>query len=139
MSVHIICPRLGRVPDAGTVSFANHFCSNSVNVVWLAWSQGESGLALGTAWREAGRDDGSEVQRRGYWHWQPQESSRASCAVQPGIKQDLQRSWWVLDAGDGVSRAARTAPDFGFMDSRRVLFLHREGCVPMESALCACS
>lgn len=46
--MRIVCPLLGQVPDAGKVSFASHFCSNSVNVILLAWSHGESGLALGS-------------------------------------------------------------------------------------------
>lgn len=96
------------------------------------------------------RDDGSEVQGRGYWHWQPQErspASRASAAgnavivqMQPGKKQYLQRAWGVLDAGEGVSRAACTAPGFGSVDGRRVLLLHmcahgKGFCVPAPKAL----
>lgn len=54
--------------------------------------------------------------------------------MQPANKQYLQRGWWVLDAGNGVSRAACTAPGFGSVDGRRLLLLHREGCVPTERA-----
>lgn len=51
--------------------------------------------------------------------------------IQPGNKKYSQRGWWVLAAGDGVGRAACTAPGFGSVEGRRVLLLNREGCVPM--------
>lgn len=45
-------------------------------------------------------------------------------------KKYLQRGWWVLDAGDGVSRAACTAPGFGFHG-------WQEGTMTAQKGLCA--
>ena len=77
--MRVVCALLGQVPDAGNVSAAGRFCSSSVNVMSLAWSHGESGLAPGSRLEtEAGREDQSEVQGRKYWHGQPQECQERS-------------------------------------------------------------